>query len=171
MIFVKIGIYPRKSVYRDNSESISVQVKLCREYADIVYRDQEREYIVYDNDEGFSGKNTDRPGYARLMSDVKSGLLNMVIVYKLDRISRNVQDFSNTFAIFQQHDVGFVSVKESFDTSTPIGRTVMYILAAFAQLERETTSERVSDNMLEMAKSGGDGQERLLDRRQGSCGS
>lgn len=151
---MRIGIYPRKSVYRDNSESISVQVKLCKEYAEIMYRDQELEYTIYDNDEGYSGKNTDRPGYARLMSDVRADRLDLVIVYKLDRISRNVQDFSNTFAVFQEHNVGFVSVKESFDTSTPIGRTVMYILAAFAQLERETTSERVSDNMLEMAKSG-----------------
>ncbi len=151
---MRIGIYPRKSVYRDNSESIGVQVKLCKEYAEIVYRGQELEYVIYDNDEGFSGKNTDRPGYGRLMEDVRSNLLDLVIVYKLDRISRNVQDFSNTFAVFQEHNVGFVSVKESFDTSTPIGRTVMYILAAFAQLERETTSERVSDNMLEMAKCG-----------------
>lgn len=151
---MRIGIYPRKSVYRDNSESISIQIKLCKEYAEIMYRGNDLEYIVYDNDEGFSGKNTDRPGYSRLMSDVRSHLLDLVIVYKLDRISRNVQDFSNTFAVFQEHNVGFVSVKESFDTSTPIGRTVMYILAAFAQLERETTSERVSDNMLEMAKCG-----------------
>lgn len=151
---MRIGIYPRKSVYRDNSESVATQVKLCREYAEIIYRGQELEYTVYDRDEGFSGKNVRRPGYQQLMDDVRSGLLDVVMVYKLDRISRNVQDFSNTFAVFQEHDVAFVSVKESFDTSTPIGRTVMYILAAFAQLERENTSERVSDSMLEMAKSG-----------------
>lgn len=151
---MRIGIYPRKSVYRDNSESVSTQVKLCKEYAQIIYRNQNPEYTVYDRDEGFSGKNTRRPGYRQLMDDVRSGLLDVVMVYKLDRISRNVQDFSNTFAVFQEHGVGFVSVKESFDTSTPIGRTVMYILAAFAQLERENTSERVSDSMLEMAKCG-----------------
>lgn len=151
---MRIGIYPRKSVYRDNSESVSTQVKLCKEYAEIIYRGQELEYSVYDKDEGFSGKNVKRPSYQQLMDDVRSGLLDVVMVYKLDRISRNVQDFSNTFAVFQEHDVAFVSVKESFDTSTPIGRTVMYILAAFAQLERENTSERVTDSMLEMAKSG-----------------
>lgn len=151
---MRIGIYPRKSVYRDNSESVSTQVKLCREYAEIIYRGQPLEYMIYDKDEGFSGKNVNRPGYRQLMEDVRNGLLNVVMVYKLDRISRNVQDFSNTFAVFQEHGVGFVSVKESFDTSTPIGRTVMYILAAFAQLERENTSERVTDSMLEMAKCG-----------------
>lgn len=151
---MRIGIYPRKSVYRDNSESVSTQVKLCKEYAEIIYRGQTLEYLVYDKDEGFSGKNTHRPGYQKLMQDVRDGLLDVVMVYKLDRISRNVQDFSNTFSVFQEHGVSFVSVKESFDTSTPIGRTVMYILAAFAQLERENTSERVSDSMLEMARSG-----------------
>lgn len=151
---MRIGIYPRKSVYRDNSESVSTQVKLCKEYAEIVYRGQALEYMVYDKDEGFSGKNVNRPGYRQLMQDVRNGLLDVVMVYKLDRISRNVQDFSNTFAVFQEHNVSFVSVKESFDTSTPIGRTVMYILAAFAQLERENTSERVTDSMLEMARCG-----------------
>lgn len=151
---MRIGIYPRKSVYRDNSESVSTQVKLCREYAGIIYRGQSLEYMIYDKDEGFSGKNINRPGYRQLMEDVRNGLLDVVMVYKLDRISRNVQDFSNTFAVFQEHNVSFVSVKESFDTSTPIGRTVMYILAAFAQLERENTSERVTDSMLEMAKCG-----------------
>jgi len=131
---MRIGIYPRKSVYRDNSESVSTQVKLCKEYASIIYRGQELEYMIYDKDEGFSGRNVNRPSYKQLMNDVRGGLLDVVMVYKLDRISRNVQDFSNTFAVFQEHGVNFVSVKESFDTSTPIGRTVMYILAAFAQL-------------------------------------
>lgn len=151
---MKIGIYPRKSVYRDNSESVSTQIKLCKEYAEIIYRGQMLEYMVYDKDEGFSGKNINRPSYKQLMQDVRDGLLDVVMVYKLDRISRNVQDFSNTFAVFQEHGVSFISVKESFDTSTPIGRTVMYILAAFAQLERENTSERVTDSMLEMARCG-----------------
>lgn len=76
------------------------------------------------------------------------------MVYKLDRISRNVREFSAMYETFEEHGVAFVSVKESFDTSTPIGRTVMYILAAFAQLERENTSERVTDNMLALAEQG-----------------
>lgn len=149
-----IGIYPRKSVYRDNSDSIKVQVQMCREYAGILFRGKDLEFRVYDKDEGFSGKNTNRPGFQELMADVTAGLLNVVIVYKLDRISRNVREFSAMYEVFQQHNVAFVSVKESFDTSTPMGRTVMYILAAFAQLERENTSERVSDNMHALGSSG-----------------
>lgn len=149
-----IGIYPRKSVYRDNSDSVQVQVQLCKDYAGIIYKDQEIEFKIYDRDEGFSGKNTNRPSFQEMMADVKAGILNVVMVYKLDRISRNVQEFSAMYEIFQQHDVSFISVKESFDTTTPMGRTVMYILAAFAQLERENTSERVTDNMRALGASG-----------------
>lgn len=151
---MRIGIYPRKSVYRDNSDSVSVQVKMCKDYAGIVFRDESLEFFVYDKDEGFSGKNTNRPSFQELMKDVKSNKLDVVMVYKLDRISRNVKEFSSMYETMQDHDVAFVSVKESFDTSTPIGRTVMYILAAFAQLERENTSERVGDNMKQLGASG-----------------
>lgn len=149
-----IGIYPRKSVYRDNSDSVSVQIQLCKDYAGIVFKDQEIEFKIYDKDEGFSGKNMNRPSFRELMEDVENDVLDVVMVYKLDRISRNVQEFSAMYDIFQQHNVSFVSVKESFDTTTPMGRTVMYILAAFAQLERENTSERVSDNMQALGASG-----------------
>lgn len=150
----RIGIYPRKSVFRDNSESVSVQVKLCKEYSQIIFPNEDIEFSVYDKDEGFSGKNTNRPSYQELMSDVRNNLLDAVMVYKLDRISRNVREFSEMFGILQEHNVAFISVKESFDTSTPIGRTVMFILAAFAQLERENTPERVSDSMQALGDAG-----------------
>ena len=149
-----IGIYPRKSVYRDNSESVSVQIQLCKDYAGILFKDQDITFRVYDKDEGFSGKNTNRPSFKELMADVKAKKLDIIMVYKLDRISRNVQEFSELFSTFQRYGVSFISVKESFDTNTPIGRTVMYILAAFAQLERENTSERVADNMQALGTSG-----------------
>lgn len=149
-----IGIYPRKSVYRDNSDSVQVQIQLCKDYAGIVYKDQKITFKVYDKDEGFSGKNMNRPGFKEMMTDVKAGLIDVVMVYKLDRISRNVQEFSAMYEMFEQYHVSFISVKESFDTTTPMGRTVMYILAAFAQLERENTSERVTDNMQALGASG-----------------
>ena len=151
---MRIGIYPRKSVYRDNSDSVTVQVRMCKDYAHILYSGQELECTVYDKDEGFSGKNTNRPSFQEMLADVRRGLLDVVMVYKLDRISRNVQEFSAMFEELQKYGVSFVSVKETFDTSTPIGRTVMYILAAFAQLERENTSERVADNMQALGAAG-----------------
>lgn len=150
----RIGIYPRKSVFRDNSESVSVQVKMCKEYSRILYAKEEITFLVYDKDEGFSGKNTNRPSYQEMMRDVRDNLLDAVIVYRLDRISRNVREFSEMFGVLQEHHVAFISVKETFDTSTPIGRTVMYILAAFAQLERENTSERVADSMQSLGDAG-----------------
>lgn len=149
-----IGIYPRKSVYRDNSDSVQVQIQICKDYAHIFFKDEPLEFRIYDKDEGFSGKNTNRPSFQDLMQDVQNNVLDAVMVYKLDRISRNVQEFSAMYEIFKQHNVSFISVKESFDTSTPMGRTVMYILAAFAQLERENTSERVTDNMLALGTAG-----------------
>lgn len=149
-----VGIYPRKSVYRDNSDSVSVQVQLCKDYAGIIFKDKDISFKIYDKDEGFSGKNMNRPSFQELMDDVRNDMLDVVMVYKLDRISRNVQEFSAMYEIFQQHNVSFVSVKESFDTTTPMGRTVMYILAAFAQLERENTSERVTDNMRALGAAG-----------------
>lgn len=88
---IKIGIYPRKSVYPDNSDSVSIQVKMCKDYARILYSGQEPEFMIYDKDEGFSGKNTNRPSFQEMMSDVRHGMLDVVMVYKLDRISRNVQ--------------------------------------------------------------------------------
>lgn len=151
---ITIGIYPRKSVYRDNSDSVQVQVQLCQDYANIIYKDQDIRFVIYDKDEGFSGKNTNRPSFQQMMQDVKEDRLNVVMVYKLDRISRNVQEFSAMYDVFQKHHVSFISVKESFDTTTPMGRTVMYILAAFAQLERENTSERVADGMHALGASG-----------------
>mgnify|MGYP003106125776 FL=1 len=142
MHMLRIGIYPRKSVYRDNSDSVQVQIKACKDYATLMFHDQQLEFKVYDKDEGFSGKNTHRPSFNELMNDVESDALDIVIVYKLDRISRSVKDFSEIYEKLQKHNVSFLSVKESFDTSTPMGRTVMYILSAFAQLERENIAAR-----------------------------
>ena len=152
---MRIGIYARKSVYRDNSDSVAVQIKSCKDYAHLLYQNVSNiSFRIYDQDEGFSGKNTKRPSFQALMRDVHSNELDVVIVYKLDRLCRSVKDFSDTYEEMYSHNVAFLSVKETFDTSTPIGRTVMYILAAFAQLERENTSERVSDSMAALGASG-----------------
>lgn len=148
---MNIGIYKRKSIFSDKSDSIDTQSKICREYA---YKNYTVSSIVEYEDEGFSGANTDRPGYKKLMEDVKNKKIDILICYKIDRISRNVSDFSSTFNILQKHNIQFVSVKEQIDTSTPLGRAMMYICSVFAQMERETIAERVKDNLIELAKSG-----------------
>jgi len=148
---MNIAIYARKSVYSDKSDSVDAQVKICKEYAQNNFT--VTTILVYE-DEGFTGADTHRPGFERLMEDVMSKKIDVLICYKIDRISRNVLDFSKTFNTLQEKDVQFVSVKEQIDTSTPLGRAMMYICSVFAQMERETIAERVKDNMIELAKSG-----------------
>lgn len=106
---LRIGIYPRKSVYRDNSDSVQVQITACKDYARLMFKDQELDFRIYDKDEGFSGKNTHRPSFTELMADVKADELDIIIVYKLDRISRSVKDFSEIYETLQQHNVSFLS--------------------------------------------------------------
>lgn len=146
----KIAIYTRKSVFKENSESIETQIKICKEY---FKNDSECEFEIFE-DEGFSGKNTNRPAFKRLMLECKMNKFNALICYRLDRISRNVADFSGTLELLQKYNVHFISIKEQFDTSTPMGRAMIYIASVFAQLERETIAERVKDNMLSLAQKG-----------------
>ena len=89
-----------------------------------------------------------------MMKDIAAGNINFVVVYKLDRISRNLRDFFGLMEEFKTREVGFRSLTENFDTTTPMGRAMLAIIAVFAQLERETTAERVRDNMLDRARMG-----------------
>ena len=148
------AIYSRKSKFTGVGESIDNQIEMCKEYARIHLSDRNiTDFLVYE-DEGFSGGNTNRPEFQRLISDAKVNKFNILICYRLDRISRNVADFSGTLETLQKHDIDFISIKEQFDTSTPMGRAMIYIASVFAQLERETIAERIRDNMTELAKTG-----------------
>lgn len=148
---LRIGGYFRKSVYSDKSDSTQAQYNIALEYCQSHYEDFE---IYRYEDEGFTGANVDRPAFSRLVDDIVENKLNVIICYKIDRISRNVSDFSNFFNLLTEHNVEFVSIKEQIDTSTPLGRAMMYICSVFAQMERETTAERVKDGLTELAKSG-----------------
>ena len=118
------GLYARQSVEKQDSISVESQLEFCRfEIKGQAFRT----YI----DRGFSGKDTRRPGFEALMEDIRRGEIQAVVVYKLDRISRSIVDFSN--------------MMEKFDTSTPIGRAMLNLCAVFAQLERETIQKRVTD--------------------------
>ena len=150
---MRFATYVRKSVYSDRSDSVGNQERMCREYADLKFAGRIENFEVY-QDEGFTGANTDRPGLERLIADVKNGLLDALIVYQLDRISRDVRDFSNIYALLEEHRVMFISIKENIDTATPIGKAMMYVTMVFAQMERETIAARVTDNMIGLAKKG-----------------
>ncbi|QAA32089.1 recombinase family protein [Clostridium manihotivorum] len=147
---MKAAIYSRKSIFTGKGDSIENQIEFCKEYGKKLGIE---EYIVYE-DEGFSGKNTNRPRFQQLLKDAKKKAFDFLICYRLDRISRNVADFSSTLEILQKYNIDFISIREQFDTSTPMGRAMIYIASVFAQLERETIAERVRDNMLQLSKSG-----------------
>lgn len=132
------ALYGRQSVDKKDSISIESQLEFCR------YETHGGAYEEY-TDKGFSGKNTNRPDFERMMADIEKGKIKRVIVYKLDRISRSILDFANMMEVFQQHNVEFISSTEKFDTSTPIGRAMLNICIVFAQLERETIQKRVTD--------------------------
>lgn len=144
------AIYSRKSKFTGKGESIENQIQLCMDYAKNIGI---TEFLVYE-DEGFSGGSTDRPKFQDMLADAKDKKFDCLICYRLDRISRNVSDFSALIEELNKLGVSFISIKEQFDTSTPMGRAMMYISSVFAQLERETIAERVKDNMYELARTG-----------------
>ena len=131
--------YARQSVEKKNSLSIKGQLDLCT-------RTSGNSSLLMYSDQGYSGKNTDRPDFQRLLKDIKADKISKLYVYRLDRFSRSIADFGQLWNVLQAHNVEFVSVTENFDTSTPMGRAMLHIIMVFAQLERETTAERVKDN-------------------------
>ncbi len=152
---IRIAIYSRKSKFSAKGESIGNQIELCKEYIKMHYSPNEydTEITVYE-DEGYSGGTLERPHFQNFLKDEKRNPFNVLICYRLDRISRNIADFSNLMNEITKLETSFVSIKEQFDTKTPMGRAMMYIASVFAQLEREVIAERIRDNMLELAKTG-----------------
>jgi DNA invertase Pin-like site-specific DNA recombinase len=97
------------------------------------------------DDGGFSGGTLDRPGLKTLIEDIEDGLVDVVVVYKIDRLSRSLMDFSRLVEVFDKHGVTFISITQSFNTTTSMGRLTLNILLSFAQFEREVTGERIRD--------------------------
>ena len=149
-----IALYSRKSRFTGKGESIGNQVELCKEYVRLHFGEQAAEQLVIYEDEGFSGGNLNRPAFQHMMDAARQRQFQAIIVYRLDRISRNVSDFSGLIEELSRLNIAFISIKEQFDTSTPMGRAMMYIASVFSQLERETIAERIRDNMQELAKTG-----------------
>jgi site-specific DNA recombinase len=99
------------------------------------------------DDGGFSGGNTDRPALQRLLEDLRAGKVDIIVVYKVDRLTRSLADFAKLVELFDQHGVSFVSVTQQFNTTTSMGRLTLNVLLSFAQFEREVTSERIRDKI------------------------
>ena len=141
------AIYARQSIDKADSISIDTQIERCR------FEVGDHPYQVY-VDRGYSGKNTNRPQFQAMLEDLKSGKIECVVCYKLDRCSRSILDFTQLMNLFQTYNVSFISCTEKFDTGTPMGRAMLNICIVFAQLERETIQERITDAYHNRCKKG-----------------
>lgn len=146
-----VAIYSRKSKETDIGESIKNQIEMCQNY--FLKQSNEFTFEIF-QDEGFSGGNTKRPEFQRMMLLAKHGKFDIVACYKVDRIARNIIDFMNTFDTLKKNKVSLVSVTEGFDPNTPIGMMLMTMIAGFAEMERMNIAQRVKDNMNALAKMG-----------------
>lgn len=147
---VNVAIYCRKSTDEgldSDFNSLDAQRQSCENF---IASQKNEGWValpeVY-SDGGFSGSNTERPGLQALMNDVESGKVQVIAVYKLDRLSRSLIDFVSLLEKLEKHGVAFVSVTQHFNTATPMGRLMLNILICFAQFERENMIERVRDKI------------------------
>ena len=149
---MRVGLYPRVSGHeQEDNYSIPEQIDRMKKYC------ESRDWMVYKiyTDSAYTGSNMDRPGLRDMIKDCENGKLDMVLVYKLDRLSRSQKDTLFLIEdVFEKNGVGFTSMTENFDTSTPHGKFIIGILSVFAQLEREKIRERTMIGKDSRAKEG-----------------
>lgn len=133
----------------ERGNSLSEQEERLKAYCKAMGWPKPKLYI----DDGYSAKDLRRPAVQKLINDVQSNKISIVLTSKLDRLSRNLLDLLQTVDLFSEHDCNYVSASEGFDTSTAVGRMTLQLLGTFAEFERERNSERVKDNMLSLAKN------------------
>jgi DNA invertase Pin-like site-specific DNA recombinase len=145
-----IAIYARQSVDKKDSISIESQIETCKRK---VLPEEDDQVKVY-SDKGFSGKSTNRPDFQAMIEDIQQGLIDKIIVYKVDRISRSLLDFLTMQEDFRKYGVEFISCSEDFDTSTSTGKLMMNMLMMFAEMERESIQKRITDNYYSRGERG-----------------
>jgi len=154
---IRCAIYTRKSTEEGLDQEFN-SLDAQRESAEAYIASQRNEGWTclptkYD-DGGFTGGNMDRPAVQRLLADIEAGKIDCVVVYKVDRLSRSLLDFSRIIEAFDKHGVSFVSVTQQFNTTSSMGRLTLNILLSFAQFEREIISERTRDKMAAARRKG-----------------
>ena len=148
----RVAIYVRvSSQYQIDGDSLPMQRKDLVAYSELILGISD--YEIFE-DAGYSGKNTDRPAYQQMMNRIKSGEFSHLLVWKIDRISRNLLDFSEMYSELKKLRVIFVSKNEQFDTSTAMGEAMLKIILVFTELERNMTAERVTATMISRANQG-----------------
>ena len=153
----RCAIYTRKSTeegLEQDFNSLDAQREACEAY---IKSQQHEGWILIEkqyNDGGFSGGNLDRPALKELFNDIKNDRIDIVVVYKVDRLTRSLLDFAKIVELFDAHSASFVSVTQNFNTTTSMGRLTLNILLSFAQFEREVTGERIRDKIAASKKKG-----------------
>jgi site-specific DNA recombinase len=154
---LRCAVYTRKSTEEGldmEFNSLDAQREACEAY--VASQKAEGWLILPDryDDGGFSGGSLDRPALQRLIADIEAGRVDVVVVYKIDRLSRSLMDFAKLVEVFDRNKVTFVSVTQSFNTTTSMGRLTLNILLSFAQFEREVIGERIRDKFAASRKKG-----------------
>ena len=154
---IRCAIYTRKSSEEglDQSfNSLEAQREACCAFVLSQKHEGWAALAGHYDDGGFSGGTMERPALQQLLSDIKSGKVDTVVVYKVDRLTRSLADFAKIIEIFDSHKVSFVSVTQHFNTTTSMGRLTLNVLLSFAQFEREITGERIRDKVAASKKKG-----------------
>jgi len=154
---LRCAIYTRKSSeegLEQDFNSLDAQREACEAY---IKSQQHEGWVLVEkqyNDGGFSGGTLERPALKKLLADIEVGKVDIVVVYKVDRLTRSLMDFSKIVELFDSHETSFVSITQHFNTTSSMGRLTLNILLSFAQFEREVTGERIRDKMLASKKKG-----------------
>jgi site-specific DNA recombinase len=154
---VRCAIYTRKSSeegLEQDFNSLHAQREACEAYIKSQKHEGWRTLPPAYDDGGFSGGSMDRPGLQKLLADIAAGQIDVVAVYKVDRLTRSLMDFAKIVEVFDRQGVSFVSVTQAFNTTTSMGRLILNVLLSFAQFEREVTGERIRDKIAASKKKG-----------------
>src|SRR5712692_1195200 len=153
----RCAIYTRKSTEHNldlEFNSLDAQREACESYIKSQAHEGWRLIQARYDDGAFSGASLDRPALQQLLAEVRSGKIDVIVVYKVDRLTRSLADFAKLVELFDQHSVSFVSVTQSFNTTTSMGRLTLNVLLSFAQFEREVIGERVRDKIAASKRKG-----------------
>src|SRR5437588_348120 len=153
----RCAIYTRKSTEHNldlEFNSLDAQREACEAYIKSQAHEGWRLIRDHYDDGAFAGASLDRPALQQLLAEVRSGKVDVIVVYKVDRLTRSLADFAKLVELFDQHSVSFVSVTQSFNTTSSMGRLTLNVLLSFAQFEREVIGERVRDKIAASKRKG-----------------
>src|SRR3954463_14915937 len=153
----RCAIYTRKSTDHNldlEFNSLDAQREACEAYIKSQAHEGWRLFPARYDDGAFSGASLDRPALQELLAEVRAGKIDIIVVYKVDRLTRSLADFAKLVELFDQHSVSFVSVTQSFNTTSSMGRLTLNVLLSFAQFEREVIGERVRDKVAASKRKG-----------------